>query len=149
MASASHCKKSDRQMADRTCTCSPAPTAALGGGIGGADPRLLAGQARWTLVAQIDTDDRAEMMWGDCGTLYWLFRRDEMTASRLDQRRSLAMRMPRQRPRPSRCRGRDRPAQITLFGRGGNPDSGHQTAAPNGGSGVLKADRTPARGRNC
>jgi len=23
------------------------------------------------------------MMWGDCGTLYWLFRRDEMTASRL------------------------------------------------------------------
>jgi uncharacterized protein DUF1963 len=58
-------------------------TAALGGGTRGEDPQLLAEQARWTLVAQIDTDDRAGMMWGDCGALYWLSRRDEMTASRL------------------------------------------------------------------
>ena len=57
--------------------------AAALGGIRGEDPRLPAEQARWTLVTQIDTDDRAGMMWGDCGVLYWLFRRDEMTASRL------------------------------------------------------------------
>lgn len=49
----------------------------------GEDPRLLAEQARWTLLTQIDTDDRAGMTWGDCGALYWLFRRDEMSASRL------------------------------------------------------------------
>lgn len=57
--------------------------AALGGAVRGEDPRLLAEQARWTLLTQIDTDDRAGMTWGDCGALYWLFRRDEMTASRL------------------------------------------------------------------
>lgn len=56
--------------------------AALGGGVRSEDPRLLAEQARWTLVTQIDTDDRAGMMRGDCGALYWLFRRDEMTAPR-------------------------------------------------------------------
>jgi len=60
-----------------------AATAALGGGMRGEDPQILAEQGRWTLVAQIDTDDRAGMMWGDCGALYWLSRRDEMTASRL------------------------------------------------------------------
>ena len=38
------------------------------------DPRVAAEQAQWTLLAQIDTDDRAGMMWGDCGTLYWLSR---------------------------------------------------------------------------
>ncbi len=27
------------------------------------DPRIAAEQARWTLLAQIDTDDRAGMMW--------------------------------------------------------------------------------------
>jgi Domain of unknown function (DUF1963) len=58
-------------------------TAALGGGIRGEDPDVLAEQARWTLLAQIDTDDRAAMMWGDCGTLYWLSRREDMTVSQL------------------------------------------------------------------
>jgi Domain of unknown function (DUF1963) len=37
------------------------------------DPDQLAAElARWTLLAQIDSDNRAEMMWGDCGALYWL-----------------------------------------------------------------------------
>lgn len=27
---------------------------------------------RWNLLLQIDTDDDAEMMWGDCGMLYWM-----------------------------------------------------------------------------
>jgi hypothetical protein len=58
-------------------------TAALGGRARADDPRMLAEQARWRLVAQIDSDDRAGMMWGDCGVLYWLSRRDEMTASHL------------------------------------------------------------------
>jgi hypothetical protein len=60
-----------------------AAIAALGGDTRGEDPRVLAEQARWTLLAQVDTDNRAGMTWGDCGTLYWLFRRDEMTASHL------------------------------------------------------------------
>jgi uncharacterized protein YwqG len=37
-------------------------------------PLLMAEVARWTLLAQIDSDDRAEMMWGDAGVLYWLTR---------------------------------------------------------------------------
>ena len=43
---------------------------------GYADPRvqaLEAGAGRWQLLMQIDTDDSIEMMWGDCGRLYfWL-----------------------------------------------------------------------------
>lgn len=27
---------------------------------------------RWNLLLQIDSDDDAEMMWGDCGMLYWM-----------------------------------------------------------------------------
>jgi uncharacterized protein YwqG len=42
------------------------------------DPRVAAEQARWTLLAQIDTDDRAGMMRGDCGTLYWLSRHEDL-----------------------------------------------------------------------
>ena len=57
--------------------------AALGGGIRGDDPHVRAEQARWTLLAQIDSDDRAGMMWGDCGSLYWLSRREDMTNSHL------------------------------------------------------------------
>jgi uncharacterized protein YwqG len=40
------------------------------------DPRaasLRAGATQWQLLLQIDSDDHAEMMWGDCGRLYfWL-----------------------------------------------------------------------------
>lgn len=35
---------------------------------------------RWTLLAQIDTDREADMMWGDVGTLYWLIRPDDLAA---------------------------------------------------------------------
>jgi Domain of unknown function (DUF1963) len=41
--------------------------AALGGGIRGDDPHVRAEQARWILLAQIDSDHRAGMIWGDCG----------------------------------------------------------------------------------
>jgi hypothetical protein len=33
----------------------------------------------WTLLAQIDSDRRAGMAWGDDGALYWLARRDELS----------------------------------------------------------------------
>ena len=32
------------------------------------------------LLAQIDTDDAADMMWGDVGTLYWLIRPEDLAA---------------------------------------------------------------------
>ena len=38
------------------------------------DPRaasLKAGAADWRLLLQIDTDDALDLMWGDCGTLYF------------------------------------------------------------------------------
>jgi uncharacterized protein YwqG len=38
----------------------------------------------WILVAQIDSDDRADMMWGDVGTLYYLMRPDDLRARRFD-----------------------------------------------------------------
>lgn len=45
------------------------------------DPHQLAEAARWHLLLQIDTDDAAQMMWGDAGLLYfWI--RDEDAARR-------------------------------------------------------------------
>jgi hypothetical protein len=61
-----------------------AAVAALGGGEPG-DDELLAEQARWRLLAQIDSDDHAGMMWGDAGTLYWLCRSAEMSGSYLPE----------------------------------------------------------------
>ncbi len=39
--------------------------------------RLKSGIADWTLLLQIDTDDDAQMMWGDAGRLYFWVRREE------------------------------------------------------------------------
>lgn len=39
---------------------------------------------RWTLVAQIDSDDEAGMMWGDVGRLYWLMRPEDLAARNFD-----------------------------------------------------------------
>jgi uncharacterized protein YwqG len=44
------------------------------------DPRakqLEAGAKDWRLLLQLDTDDDAGVMWGDCGTLYFWVRGDE------------------------------------------------------------------------
>lgn len=38
----------------------------------------------WTLLAQFDSDDDAGMVWGDCGTLYWLIRPEDLIARRFD-----------------------------------------------------------------
>ncbi len=40
--------------------------------------------ARLVVLAQIDTDDRNEMTWGDAGTLYWLIRPEDLAARRFD-----------------------------------------------------------------
>jgi uncharacterized protein YwqG len=54
----------------------------LGGQVAYTDPALYQEAQRWTLLAQIDTDADADMMWGDCGTLYWLIPRDDLAAHR-------------------------------------------------------------------
>lgn len=43
--------------------------------------------ARWRLLAQIDSDDAAHMMWGDSGMLYWMIRPEDLAARRFDQAR--------------------------------------------------------------
>ena len=45
------------------------------------DPRraeLEKGRSDWILLLQIDSDDRAGMMWGDAGLLYFWIRREDL-----------------------------------------------------------------------
>jgi hypothetical protein len=42
------------------------------------DPRLDAEAGRWELLFQVDTDDDLDMMWGDCGVLYWMARPEDL-----------------------------------------------------------------------
>ena len=52
------------------------------------DPRakeLEPGAADWRLLFQLDSDDRASMMWGDMGTLYFLIKEQDIAAGRFDQ----------------------------------------------------------------
>lgn len=57
----------------------------LGGQVDWADPRLAEETNHWLLLAQIDSEEQAGMMWGDCGALYWLIRRDDLIARRFDR----------------------------------------------------------------
>ncbi|MER0482325.1 YwqG family protein [Streptomyces sp. Edi2] len=57
---------------------------ALGGPPWG-DPRIEEETLRWVLLAQIDTDNDADMMWGDCGALYWLIRPEDLAERRFDR----------------------------------------------------------------
>ncbi|MFJ9846849.1 DUF1963 domain-containing protein [Kitasatospora sp. NPDC101155] len=41
----------------------------------------------WLLLAQIDTDERAAMVWSDGGALYWLIRRQDLAERRFDRAR--------------------------------------------------------------
>jgi uncharacterized protein YwqG len=46
------------------------------------------GQAtEWRLLAQVDSDETAEMMWGDVGILYFMIRPDDLRARRFEQAR--------------------------------------------------------------
>ncbi|WFB11248.1 DUF1963 domain-containing protein [Streptomyces sp. LX-29] len=49
------------------------------------DPRIQEEALRWVLLAQFDTDDDADMMWGDCGALYWLIRPEDLVERRFDR----------------------------------------------------------------
>ena len=41
--------------------------------------------AELVLLAQIDSDSRSGMSWADTGRLYWMIRRDDLTAGRFEQ----------------------------------------------------------------
>lgn len=52
------------------------------------DPRakeLESGVDDWVLLLQLDTDDRADIMWGDAGMLYYWIRSDDLRALRFDR----------------------------------------------------------------
>ena len=54
------------------------------------EPSTLVGEASardWRLLAQFVSDGRSHMMWGDCGTLYWLITADDLAARRFDRAR--------------------------------------------------------------
>ena len=38
----------------------------------------------WTLLFQIDSDDEAEVMWGDCGMVYFAIKKDDLAAENFD-----------------------------------------------------------------
>ncbi|MFG2492858.1 YwqG family protein [Streptomyces caniferus] len=49
------------------------------------DPRIEEEALGWVLLAQFDSDDDADMMWGDCGVLYWLIRPKDLAERRFDR----------------------------------------------------------------
>ena len=58
------------------------------GGPGCPDPRrtqLEAGATDWRLLLQLGSEDDAGMMWGDCGTLYFLLPDDAWRTGRFDR----------------------------------------------------------------
>ncbi|GAA3863204.1 DUF1963 domain-containing protein [Streptomyces sedi] len=48
---------------------------------------IQAEAARWRLLLQLDSDEDAEMEWGDAGILYWLMTDDDLAAHRFDHAR--------------------------------------------------------------
>lgn len=51
------------------------------------DPKakqLESGRSDWLLLLQLDSDDDAGMMWGDCGMLYFWIRKSDLAAARFD-----------------------------------------------------------------
>lgn len=59
--------------------------AALGGEVPWGDPRLSEEAGAWLLLAQFGSEDAADMMWGDCGALYWLIRARDLAERRFDR----------------------------------------------------------------
>jgi hypothetical protein len=56
----------------------------LGGRVSYTDPALYDEARKWASLMQIDSDDDAEMMWGDCGSLYWVMRPEDIAAGRFE-----------------------------------------------------------------
>ena len=46
---------------------------------------LETGIKDWVLLFQMDSDDNADMMWGDLGTLYFVIKKDDLAARRFDR----------------------------------------------------------------
>jgi len=46
---------------------------------------LEGGRAEWTLLLQLDSDDDAGMMWGDCGMLYFWIKESDLRQSRFEE----------------------------------------------------------------
>ncbi|MFE7332738.1 YwqG family protein [Streptomyces sp. NPDC057565] len=49
------------------------------------DPALDKEISNWVLLTQFDSDDAADMMWGDAGALYWLIRPQDLAERRFDR----------------------------------------------------------------
>lgn len=59
-----------------------------GDGSGYKNPRraeLEKSKSDWILLFQLDSDNDAEMMWGDAGTLYFWIRKQDLAAARFDK----------------------------------------------------------------
>ncbi|MFI8435205.1 YwqG family protein [Streptomyces sp. NPDC079020] len=59
--------------------------AVLDGEVSWDDPRLSEEAGNWVLLAQFDSEDAADMMWGDGGALYWLIRPEDLAARRFER----------------------------------------------------------------
>ncbi|GIF58139.1 YwqG family protein [Asanoa iriomotensis] len=57
----------------------------LGGRADWTGPAVHEEAQRWVLLAQIDSDEEANMCWGDVGTLYWLVRPADLRARDFDR----------------------------------------------------------------
>ncbi|MFD3545231.1 YwqG family protein [Streptomyces sp. NPDC058655] len=59
--------------------------AVLDGEVPWHDPRLSEETDNWVLLAQFDSEDTADMMWGDAGVLYWLIRPEDLAERRFER----------------------------------------------------------------
>ncbi|MEQ8147337.1 YwqG family protein [Streptomyces sp. OP7] len=59
--------------------------AVLDGEVSWDDPRLSEEAGGWVLLAQFDSEDAADMMWGDAGALYWLIRPEDLAERRFER----------------------------------------------------------------
>jgi uncharacterized protein YwqG len=54
------------------------------GGSNAARKRGAAAAAQWELLLQLDTDERTDWMWGDCGRIYFWIRRQDLAERRFE-----------------------------------------------------------------
>ncbi|WP_254667218.1 YwqG family protein [Streptomyces sp. SolWspMP-sol7th] len=59
--------------------------AVLDGEVSWDDPGLSEEAGGWVLLAQFDSEDAADMMWGDAGALYWLIRPEDLAERRFER----------------------------------------------------------------
>lgn len=59
--------------------------AVLDGEVPWDDPRLSKEAGNWVLLAQFDSENAADMMWGDAGALYWLIHPEDLAERRFER----------------------------------------------------------------